>query len=57
MTLSALFFLGLIVARPGSAFIQPSEHRECKLSKGKMACENNRQEYRLNYPPVHYEYH
>jgi hypothetical protein len=38
MTFVALFFLGLIVAKPGSAFRLSDFNRECRLSKGKMVC-------------------
>jgi hypothetical protein len=57
MTCAALFFLGLIVARPGATFQPMKEQRECKLVKGKMDCESKNHEYRLTYPNIHYEYH
>jgi hypothetical protein len=56
MTCAALFFLGLIVAKPGSSFYPPKEHRECKLVKGKMDCDARTVEYRINHPTIHYQY-
>lgn len=56
MTFAALFFLGLIVAKPGDAFYPVKQERECKLVKAKMQCEFKNQEYRLNYSAIHYEY-
>ena len=56
MTVAALFFLGLIVAKPGSSF-QPTtkEQRDCKFVKGKLNCEYKNQEYQLDHR-VHYVY-
>lgn len=57
MTCAALFFLGLIVAKPGSTFYPPSkEVRECKLVKAKLDCEVKTVEYTINQPTIHYEY-
>lgn len=55
MTFAALFFLGLIVAKPSDNFYPNKENRECRLVKAKLHCEE-RQEYRLNYSVIHYEY-
>jgi hypothetical protein len=46
----------LIVAKPGSSFYPPKEHRECKLVKGKMDCDARTVEYRINHPTIHYQY-
>ena len=56
MTISALFFLGVIVAKPGDNFYPKKKEPECKLVKAKMHCEERDQEYRLNYSVIHYEY-
>jgi hypothetical protein len=57
MTCAALFFLGLIVAKPGTSFYPaPKEHRDCRLVKGKLDCEVKTVEYKINHPPIHYEY-
>lgn len=48
MTCAALFFLGIIVAKPGSSFYPAKENRECKLTKGKMECIYKNQEYKMN---------
>lgn len=56
MTFSALFFLGLIVAKPGESFTPSEKLRECTWSKGKMECETKNPEYRMNYPAVKYHY-
>lgn len=56
MTCSALLFLGLIVARPGSSFYPAKEKRECKLVKGRMECETPVQEYQINMSIVQYQY-
>lgn len=56
MTFAALFFLGLIVAKPSDNFYPNKEQRECKLLKAKLHCQDRDQEYRLNYSVIHYEY-
>ena len=56
MTFAALFFLGLIVAKPGDNFYPVKVERECKLVKAKLQCEDRGQEYRLNYSAINYEY-
>jgi len=59
MTCAALFFLGLIVAKPGSSFYPQSKSdsdRDCKLVKGKLDCEVKTVEYTINQPTIHYEY-
>lgn len=56
MTIAALFFLGLIVAKPGAAFYPVKEERDCKMVKARMQCEYKSQEYKLNYPAIHYQY-
>ncbi|MFP5386273.1 MAG: hypothetical protein ACLGHN_09365 [Bacteriovoracia bacterium] len=56
MTLTALFFLGLLVAKPGSSFQPPDEKRECKWNKGKLECEHKNPEYHLNYRAIQYHY-
>ncbi|WP_408098385.1 hypothetical protein ACJVC5_05600 [Peredibacter sp. HCB2-198] len=38
LTFVALFFLGVIVAKPGETFQPAKEERDCRLVKGKMAC-------------------
>lgn len=56
MTCAALFFLGLIVAKPGSTFYPAAkEDRDCKLIKGKLDCEVRTVEYSINQPTIHYE--
>ena len=47
MTFVALFFLGVIVAKPGDAFQPANEDRDCKLVKGKMACVYHYHENRI----------
>ena len=56
MTLAALFFLGLIVAKPGETFYPAKEIRECKLLKGKMSCADKSLEYQINYSVIQYQY-
>ncbi len=57
MTCAALFFLGLIVAKPGSTFYPVNkEERDCKLAKGKLNCEVRTVEYSINQPTIHYEF-
>lgn len=56
MTCAALFFLGLIVAKPGSSFYPAKEDRDCKFLKGKMNCEVKTVEYNMNHQTVHYQY-
>lgn len=56
MTFSALFFLGLIVAKPGESFTPTEKQRECKWEKGKMECETKIPEYQLNYSAIRYQY-
>ncbi len=56
MTLTALFFLGLIVAKPGESFTPSEKQRECKWSKGKLECESKNLEYQINYPAIRYQY-
>jgi hypothetical protein len=56
MTCAALFFLGLIVAKPGSSFYPAKETRDCKLAKGKLDCEVKTVEYKINHPTIRYEY-
>jgi uncharacterized protein (UPF0179 family) len=56
MTFAALFFLGLIVAKPGETFYPAKEMRDCKLDKGKMTCVEKGQEYRINYSVIQYQF-
>ncbi len=56
MTCAALFFLGLIVAKPGSSFYPTKDLRDCKMVKGKVDCDVKTVEYKINHSPVHYEY-
>lgn len=56
MTFSALFFLGVIVAKPGASFNPTEKERECKLVKGKVHCEERAQESQLNHKSIRYEY-
>lgn len=57
MTVTALFFLGMIVAKPGETFTPKDEQtRECKWTKGKMECEYKNPEYQINYPAIRYQY-
>lgn len=57
MTCAALFFLGLIVAKPGSTFYPADkENRHCKVVKGKLDCEVRTVEYSINQPTIHYEF-
>ena len=56
MTFSALFFLGLIVAKPGDTFYPEKKEPQCKLAQAKSNCKERAQEYRLNYSVIHYEY-
>lgn len=56
MTVAALFFLGIIVAKPGSTFNPSHEQRECKLVKGKMDCSNKYQDnYKINHASFWYQ--
>lgn len=48
LTFVALFFLGIIVAKPGNAFLIVKEDRECRLVKGKMDCAAKSNEYEMN---------
>lgn len=56
MTFSALFFLGLIVAKPGESFTPTEEKRVCNWSKGKLECEKKYPEYEINHPVVEYHF-
>jgi hypothetical protein len=57
MTCAALFFLGLIVARPGSTFYPNENKRTCNVTLvHKRNCEQWKSEYRLNMPLVEYQY-
>lgn len=58
MTCAALFFLGIVVTKPGITF-HPArkEERDCKIVKGKKDCETRLREYRLNQSSVQYKYH
>ena len=49
LTFVALFFLGIIVAKPGNAFFVMKEDRECRLVKGKMDCLSKYDEYEMNH--------
>lgn len=42
ITLSALFFLGFIMAKPGMSFNPVKEVRVCKINKGKMSCDSKK---------------
>jgi hypothetical protein len=55
ITLAALFILGILVARPGTAF-QATSDKHCRFLKGKLECEVRIQEYQLNHPVIHYVY-
>lgn len=57
MTFCALFFLGIIVAKPGDAFQPAKEERDCKLVKGKMACVYHYHEDRINNTIGEIRYH
>lgn len=56
MTVSALFFLGLIVSKPGDTFTSHEAPRECRWTKGKMKCEFRNLEYQINHSVVKYHY-
>lgn len=56
MTFSALFFLGLIVAKPGDTFSPNKDERVCNWAKGKLECEKKLKEYDINNPVVKYHY-
>lgn len=57
MTCAALFFLGIIIARPGSTFYPREEKIECKASKMKsFDCHKKVTEYKLNTQGIRYEY-
>ena len=48
VTLCALFFLGVIVTKPGQLIPNEKSERTCKLMKGKMDCFYKYSEYRIN---------
>jgi len=57
MTCAALFFLGIVIAKPGASFHPyEKEERECKTIKGRKDCETRLREYRLKNQSIHYEY-
>lgn len=56
MTVAALFFLGVIVAKPGATFYPAKEHRDCKVVKGKVNCSNKFQEYKINHASMWYKF-
>lgn len=58
LTFIALFFLGVIVTKPGDAFRPSNEERDCRLDKGKMACVYHYHEDRINNTigEIHYQY-
>ncbi len=55
MTVLALFFLGLIIARPAETF-RPKEKRECKFVKTRIDCVTKAKLYKLNDGGIYYEY-
>ena len=55
MTFSALFFLGLIISKPGETFNPSKEDRECKINKGKMDCDTKIKQPLQN-SAIHYIY-
>lgn len=56
MTVSALFFLGLIVAKPGDSFTPSEEERVCRRDTENLECEKKLLEYEINNPVVKYHY-
>lgn len=54
MTLSALLFLGVIVAKPD--VLQKEEVRSCKMSAGSMNCTSRFSENRIRYSVPEIEY-
>ena len=49
LTFAALFFLSLIITKPGFSFLPAMEGRDCKLVKGKVDCSYKSQEYKINH--------
>jgi len=49
ITLSVLFFLGIIVTKPDSFNQQTGRDRVCVLAKGKMNCASKFTEYRMSH--------
>lgn len=56
MTFIALFFLGVIIGKPSSAFYPEKVLKECKWVKGRRICEQINPDYSLNYPVIQYQY-
>lgn len=48
MTVSALFFLGLMLTRPEVFHKYSLDKRDCRLIKGRVSCTLNYTEYRIN---------
>lgn len=55
MTGLALFFLGIIIAKPGESF-QPKEKRICRFEKTRMTCETKNPVYKLDDKGIYYQY-
>lgn len=56
LTVAGIFFLGVLISKPGATFYPVKEQRECKLEKGKMNCVNKFQEVKVTKMPIWYEY-
>lgn len=56
MTVAALFFLGVVMAKPGATFFPVKDQRECKLVKGKINCSNKFQENKVISTSFWYKY-
>jgi len=56
LTLVGIFFLGIVIAKPGATFYPVKEQRECKLEKGKLNCVSKFQEIKISKMPIWYKY-
>jgi hypothetical protein len=56
MTFAALFFLGLIIAKPGEAFYPAKEIVTCNVVKSGMGCADKNLEHQINYSVIHYQF-
>lgn len=58
LTFTALFLLGLIISRPGNAFLSKQEERDCRMIRGRLDCMESRSEYKMNdsVKNIHYHY-
>lgn len=55
MTGLALFFLGIIIAKPDDSF-RYREKRICRFEKGRMICVIKNPEFKLNEMGIYYQY-